>query len=151
MSAPTTGPETLGTLNEEPTVEPAAPKGRRKNRKKADGPIVGKSPLQIALGRLMHDKIAMVCFAVVMVFVFVAVFAGVIADAFHVSLESVLPSQFIDGLNGGLPKKGPRCTALTPLTPSASPRAPPTTTWPTGSTGAARRFPSRGCRRWRPP
>lgn len=117
MSAPTTGPETLGTLNEEPTVEPAAPKGRRKNRKKADGPIVGKSPLQIALGRLMHDKIAMVCFAVVMVFVFVAVFAGVIADAFHVSLESVLPSQFIDGLNGGLPKKGPPLHGFDPAHP----------------------------------
>lgn len=99
MSAQTAGPETLGHLSDEPPQEP-------QNNKKAKA-ITGKSPMRIAMGRLAHDKIAMVCAAVVVMFVFIAVFAGAICSFFNVSTETVLPSQYLDTLGGGLPLKGP--------------------------------------------
>jgi hypothetical protein len=52
MSAQTAGPETLGHLSDAPPpVDP--------NSKKAKA-ITGKSPMRIAMGRLMRDKIAVV-------------------------------------------------------------------------------------------
>ncbi len=66
--------------------------------------ISGKSPMQIALSRLARDKIAVVCALVVLFFIICAVFAGVISKLFGVSLESGLASQYVDGLNSGLPK-----------------------------------------------
>ena len=59
MSQPT-APETLGSLTDETTLDPNS---------KASQEIAGKSPMQIALGRLMRDKIAVVCFFVVLFFV----------------------------------------------------------------------------------
>ncbi|GAB3762928.1 peptide/nickel transport system permease protein [Nocardioides ginsengisegetis] len=98
MSAQTAGPETLGHLSDEPSNEGP--------EKKAKG-ITGKSPMRIAMGRLVRDKIAVVCAAVTFFFVIVAVFAGPICALFNVSTETVLPSQFLDTLGGGLPLKGP--------------------------------------------
>ncbi len=97
MSQPT-APETLGSLNDEQQVDP--------NTKQAKE-ITGRSPLQIALGRLMRDKIAMVCAAVIVFFVLVAVFAGVICKIFGVSTDTVFASQYLDMLGGGMPLKGP--------------------------------------------
>lgn len=89
-------PETLGHLSEEPSQpDPASPKAKA---------IAGKSPMRIALGRLAKDKIAMVCAAVVFFFIVVAVFAGPICGIFNVSTATVLPSQYLDVLGGGLPK-----------------------------------------------
>ena len=98
MSAQTAGPETLGHLTDEPDhQDPDSQKAKA---------ITGKSPMQIALGRLVRDKIAMVCAFVVLVFVLIAIFAGTIANIFNVSTETVLASTVIDGLTG-MPKDGP--------------------------------------------
>ncbi|MGH3361504.1 MAG: ABC transporter permease [Nocardioides sp.] len=108
MSAQTAGPETLGHLTDEPDQQDP-------NNKRAKA-ITGKSPMQIALGRLMRDKIAMVCAFVVFVFVMVAIFAGVIANIFNVSTETVLASTVIDGLTG-MPKEGPPDHGFDPAHP----------------------------------
>lgn len=94
MSAETAGPETLGHLSDEPRGEdPGSSKART---------ITGKSPIRIAVGRLLRDKIAVVCLAVVLFFVVVAVFAGPIQRLFGVSTDTVLPAQFLQ--LGGVPK-----------------------------------------------
>ena len=61
--------------------------------------IAGRSPLQIALGRLRSDKIAMVCFAVVIFFVLIAVFAPLIAKLFGVEVRAGDPSSDTDIFN----------------------------------------------------
>jgi peptide/nickel transport system permease protein len=90
-----TAPETLGPMSEEVPPEDS-------NSSKAKE-ITGKSPLQIAFGRLRRDKIAVVCAAVVFFFIIVAVFAGVISKIFGVDTETVLASTRINMLGGGLP------------------------------------------------
>ncbi|GAB3020101.1 peptide ABC transporter permease [Nocardioides flavus (ex Wang et al. 2016)] len=95
MSAETAGPETLGSLSDEPQQDPNSQQAKE---------ISGKSPLRIALGRLARDKIAVVCAVVVLFFVICAMFAGTISDLFGVSLETPLASERVDGLNNGLPK-----------------------------------------------
>ena len=105
MSAQTAGPETLGHLSDEPPpVDPSSPKAKE---------IAGKSPMQIALGRLRRDKIAMFCALVVLFFVLVAVFAGPITSMFGVDTETVRASTVIDGISG-LPKEGPPFNGFDP-------------------------------------
>ncbi len=96
MSAETAGPETLGSLSNEP--EPQDPNSHEAEE------ISGKSPMRIALGRLARDKIAVVCAIVVLFFILCAVFAGPISSIFGVSLDTPLASERVDGLNKGLPK-----------------------------------------------
>lgn len=99
MSASTAGPERLGDLSEEEQgSDPAS--------KKAES-ITGKSPMQIALGRLRRDKIAMGCLAVVVFFVLIAIFSDLIQKAFGVTDEVVLPSQFLQMNNLPKPEYGP--------------------------------------------
>lgn len=107
MSQPT-APETLGSLSDETPVDP--------NSKQAKE-ISGKSPMRIAVSRLMHDKIAVVCALVVVFFALVAIFAGVITKIFGVSTETVFPSQFLDVLGGGMPLKGPPLHGFDPEHP----------------------------------
>ena len=96
MSAGTAGPETLGSLSDEPQIhDPNSQKAKE---------ISGKSPMQIALGRLSRDKVAVVCAVVVVFFIICAVFAGPISSLFGVSLETPLASERVDGLNNSLPK-----------------------------------------------
>jgi peptide/nickel transport system permease protein len=95
MSAETAGPETLGSLTDEPQQDPNSQQAKE---------ISGKSPLRIAMGRLVRDKIAVVCALVVLFFIICAVFAGPISSLFGVSLETPLASARVDGLNNGLPK-----------------------------------------------
>ena len=96
MSVGTAGPETLGSLSDEPEIkDPNSQQAKE---------ISGKSPMQIALRRLASDKVAVVCAVVVVFFIICAVFAGTIAKIFGVSLETGLASQYVDGLNNGLPK-----------------------------------------------
>lgn len=62
----------------------------------AKGPA-GRSPTRIAMDRLRADKVAMICAAVVLFFVLVAIFAGVICDIVGVDpteLNSDLLDQF---------------------------------------------------------
>jgi peptide/nickel transport system permease protein len=94
MSQPT-APETLGSLTDETSVDPNS---------KSSKEIAGKSPMQIAAGRLLKDKIAMGCAFVILFFVLIAIFAGVISKLFGVSTDTVLASQYLDVLNGGMPK-----------------------------------------------
>lgn len=89
--------ETLGSLSDEPVGE---------KDPKAAKAISGKSPMRISLGRLMRDKVAVVCAFVVLLFILVAVFAGLIASFFGVDTDTVLASTVIDPLSG-LPKEGP--------------------------------------------
>ncbi len=60
--------------------------------------------MRIAFGRLVRDKIAVVCALVTLFFILVAMFAGTICNIFNVSTETVLASQYLDVLGGGLPK-----------------------------------------------
>ena len=94
MSQPT-APETLGSLTDETSVDPNSTSAKE---------IAGKSPMQIAAGRLLKDKIAMACAFVILFFVLIAIFAGVISKLFGVSTDTVLASQYLDVLNGGMPK-----------------------------------------------
>ena len=90
------GPETLGHTSDEPSpTDPGTSGGKE---------IAGKSPMQIAFGRLIRDKIAVVCAFVTLFFILIAMFAGTICNIFNVSTETVLASQYLDVLGGGLPK-----------------------------------------------
>ena len=103
MSVQATGPETLGSLSDEPEINDP-------NSKQAKE-ISGKSPMQIAFGRLRRDKIAITCAIVVLFFLLVAVFADLIAKAFGVTLDTVTACEVLEcnfaepGV--GYPKTGP--------------------------------------------
>ena len=103
MSAPAAGPETLGSLSDEPDINDP-------NSKQAKE-ISGKSPMQIALGRLRKDKIAVACAVVVLFFLLVAIFADLIAKAFGVSLDTVTACEVLEcnfaNPGVGYPKTGP--------------------------------------------
>ena len=107
MSAQTAGPETLGHLSEPPPNED--PNSSRAKE------IAGKSPTQIAIGRLRRDKIAVVCFIVVVFFVIVALTAPWLKSLFGVNSDDVLPSQFLT--LDGLPKTGPPNNGFDPEHP----------------------------------
>ncbi len=80
------------------TDEPDRPEGDKK--------LAGRSPTQIALGRLRRDPIAMICLFIVLFFTFVAVFAGPLCSLLGVSTDTVLASERVD-LVTGLPLTGP--------------------------------------------
>lgn len=61
--------------------------------------IAGRSPLQIAIGRLRSDKIAMICFAIVIFFFIVAIFAPLLARLFGVEVRGGDPSSDTDAFN----------------------------------------------------
>src|SRR5918992_4987339 len=82
MSQPT-APETLGSLSDEIPVDPNSSRAKE---------IAGRSPMKIALGRLMRDKIAMVCAGVILFFLCVAIFAPLICKIFGVSTDTVFAS-----------------------------------------------------------
>jgi peptide/nickel transport system permease protein len=50
--------------------------------------IAGRSPMQIAFDRLKHDKIAVICAIVVVLFFLIAVFAPLLTDLFGVELRA---------------------------------------------------------------
>jgi ABC-type dipeptide/oligopeptide/nickel transport system permease subunit len=61
--------------------------------------VAGRSPTQIALDRLRHDKIAVVCFAVVVTFVLIAIFAPLLTKLFGVELDAGDPVTDLDQFN----------------------------------------------------
>jgi ABC-type dipeptide/oligopeptide/nickel transport system permease subunit len=99
-----TAPETLGTLGDATD----GPSGATSSEE-----IAGRSPMQIAMGRLLRDKIAVVCGIVVLFFVLVAVFAPLLVRLFGVSTDTVFPSQYLDFATG-LPKEGPPLNGFDP-------------------------------------
>ncbi len=107
-----TAPETLGSLTDETPVDPNSQVAKE---------ITGKSPLQIALGRLRRDKIAVTCFMLVMFFILVAIFANVIAKIFGVSLDTVTACEVLEcnfaSPGVGYPKTGPPFHSFDPSHP----------------------------------
>lgn len=68
--------------------------------------IHGRSPTKIAFDRLRNDKVAVVSFVVVMFFVFIAVFAPLLARAIGVEYDAGRPSEDLI-LTNGMPNEGP--------------------------------------------
>ncbi|MCD4526053.1 ABC transporter permease [Nocardioides sp. cx-173] len=83
------------------TPEDAAPLPETERKK-----IAGRSPTRIAVDRLRKDKIAVVCFAIVVIFALIAIFADQLCSLFGVSTETVRASERVN-LASGLPLKGP--------------------------------------------
>jgi hypothetical protein len=87
--------------------------------------IAGRSPFQIALGRLRSDKIAMVCLVVVGFFILIALFAPLLTKLFGVEVRGGDPSSDTDMFNFpviGPPDHGFTWEAplgLAPASPSA--------------------------------
>ncbi|HET8604085.1 MAG TPA: ABC transporter permease [Marmoricola sp.] len=83
--------------------------------------IAGKSPLQIAMGRLVRDKVAMVSLGIVVFFALIAIFAPFIAHALHVNLETQSTCAVTDcnaaSYGYGLPLKGPPLHGFDPHHP----------------------------------
>jgi len=67
--------------------------------------IAGRSPMQIAMARLRHDKIAMVCLFTVLLFILIALFAPLLTQMFGVELDGGNPSEDLDQFN--FPLVGP--------------------------------------------
>jgi ABC-type dipeptide/oligopeptide/nickel transport system permease subunit len=67
--------------------------------------VAGRSPIRIAFDRLRADKIAVTCFAVVIFFILIAIFAGVLTNLFGVKLEAGNPVRDLDQFD--FPKFGP--------------------------------------------
>ncbi len=61
--------------------------------------IAGRSPMQIAMARLRHDKIAMVCLFTVLLFILIALFAPLLTQMFGVELDGGDPSDDLDQFN----------------------------------------------------
>ncbi|MEZ5095007.1 MAG: ABC transporter permease [Nocardioides sp.] len=79
------GTDTLTVATEEPTP---GRRNRRRQRKATSGSttdIQGKSPFQIAMGRLRRDKVAVVCAVIVVVLILLGVFAPLINNLWHIS------------------------------------------------------------------
>ncbi|MCL8027387.1 ABC transporter permease [Nocardioides bruguierae] len=80
-----------------PVAEETAELDPLKSRPKGSSTeISGKSPLRIAFGRLMRDKIAVVCIGVVALFVLLAIFGPLISKAFGVTTDTQYPTQFLE-------------------------------------------------------
>lgn len=73
--------------------------------------VAGRSPTQIALDRLRKDKIAMVCLAVVVLFVLIAIFAPLLTKLFGVEVGAGDPSEDLNVFN--YPAIGPPDNAFT--------------------------------------
>jgi peptide/nickel transport system permease protein len=73
--------------------------------------IAGRSPLRIAFGRLLHDKVAMVSLAIVIFFALIAILAPLLAHLLHVNLDTQSTCEVTDcnaaSYGYGLPLKGP--------------------------------------------
>ncbi len=55
--------------------------------------VAGRSPTKIALDRLRKDRIAMICMAVVILFVFIGIFAPLLTTLFGVELDGGVPIE----------------------------------------------------------
>lgn len=98
------GPELLVGGNEpDEVVEQDAPAAKK---------IAGRSPTQIAMSRLRHDKVAVVCMVIVLVIFLAAIFAGPICDMLHITNElggkyALSNTTATDFYNYPLPEYGP--------------------------------------------
>lgn len=75
------------------------------------GEIAGRSPTKIALDRLRHDKVAMICVVIVLIFVLIALFAPLLCKLFGVQVHAPGSAEKIDVY--GFPLVGPPDHAFT--------------------------------------
>jgi peptide/nickel transport system permease protein len=99
------------SLAESPTPEDEERStGRRRRRDKKDKQFAGRSPMQIAFGRLRRDPVAIVCGVVVLILILLAVFADVINNLLQISGE-ISGKYALDGATAtefdGMPAFGP--------------------------------------------
>jgi ABC-type dipeptide/oligopeptide/nickel transport system permease subunit len=84
--------------------------GRRRRRDKKDKEFAGRSPLQITLGRLRRDPVAIGCGSVVVLLILLGALAPFINDLFHIS-GTIGGEYALDGATAtefdGLPAIGP--------------------------------------------
>ncbi len=102
-------------------LEMAAPEVTHHQDPEMEKEIAGRSPLQIALGRLRSDKIAMLCFSIVVFFALIAIFAPLLARLFGVEVRQGDPSTDTDIFNFpviGPPDHGFTWTAPLGLAPN---------------------------------
>lgn len=70
--------------------------------------IAGRSPFQLAMEQLRHDRVAMVCLGIVIFFYLIAIFAPLICKLFGVQVDSASYQERLDLLDGlGMPEVGP--------------------------------------------
>jgi ABC-type dipeptide/oligopeptide/nickel transport system permease subunit len=88
-------------LAEAPVAAEEAPEGKK---------LAGRSPTQIALSRLRHDKMAVICGSIVTLMVLAAIFAPVICNVLNIyPTVASMPydsSKVLD-FTTGMPKQGP--------------------------------------------
>jgi ABC-type dipeptide/oligopeptide/nickel transport system permease subunit len=78
--------------------------------------IAGRSPTRIAIDRLRKDKIAVVCFVIVVLFILIAIFADQINSLFGVTTDTVRATDFVNSTTG-LPLTGPPNEGFDPSHP----------------------------------
>lgn len=107
MSTPPIGTETLGSYTDEPVVEEPTDDGGKKGKKQQS--TAGKSPVQIALARLRKDKVAVVCSAIILLLIVLALLAPLITQwmDIHEKREPGLPRPTEILEYDGYPKIGP--------------------------------------------
>jgi peptide/nickel transport system permease protein len=80
-------------------LEMQAPELAEPPNPEAEAEIAGRSPFQIAMGRLRSDKVAIVCAAIVVIFILIAVFAPLLTRLFGVEVRAGDPSTDTDIFN----------------------------------------------------
>ncbi|MEU6137189.1 ABC transporter permease [Nocardioides sp. NPDC047086] len=63
------------------------------------GDVAGRSPMRIAMDRLLSDKVAMICAGIVLLFVLIAVFAPLLCKLFGVEVRAGDPVTDTDSFN----------------------------------------------------
>ncbi|MFE6650046.1 ABC transporter permease [Nocardioides sp. NPDC057772] len=69
------------------------------NPEPSSGEVAGRSPMRIAMDRLLSDKVAMVCAGIVLVFVLIAIFAPLLCKLFGVEVRAGDPVADTDSFN----------------------------------------------------
>ncbi|MER7605271.1 ABC transporter permease [Nocardioides sp. NPDC127503] len=63
------------------------------------GDVAGRSPMRIAMDRLLSDKVAMICAVIVLLFVLIAIFAPLLCKLFGVEVRAGDPVTDTDSFN----------------------------------------------------
>lgn len=112
--------ETIASEHDGLDQVPGRKKSRKSKKDKSNEPIEGKSPFQIAMGRLRQDKLAVTCAAIVLLLLLLGLLAPIINSLLHISayqdgqysLNNAEALEF-----DGLPKTGPPLYGFDPAHP----------------------------------
>jgi len=69
------------------------------NPEPSSGEVAGRSPMRIAVDRLLSDKVAMICAGIVLLFVLIAIFAPLLCKLFGVEVRAGDPVADTDSFN----------------------------------------------------